>query len=74
MLSFGIAPDIQQALKDLSFDGHTLFSDKIDETLQSFKDSRATILSLSLPSLKDGSTDIRSNNINNDMVSCSTGN
>lgn len=42
----GIPPDVQQTIEDLPFGGQTLFSDKADEILQSFKHSRASLWSL----------------------------
>lgn len=40
LLNSGIVPDIQQALKDLTLDSRTLFSDKTNDLLRSFKDLR----------------------------------
>lgn len=42
----GIILAVQQATEDLPFNGQTLFSNKTDETLYSFKDLRTTLRSL----------------------------
>lgn len=37
--NLGIAPGVQQVIKDFPFDGQALFSDRTDARLHSFKDS-----------------------------------
>lgn len=50
----GIALDVQQAIEDLPFDCHFLFSDKTDDTLHSFKDSMTALkfLGVYVPSVQ----------------------
>lgn len=44
--NLGITPNVQQTIDDLPFDGQVQFSDKMDKTLDSLKDSRTVLPSL----------------------------
>lgn len=43
MQNSGIAPDMQQIIEDLLFDGWFLLSEKTDEALRSFKGARTML-------------------------------
>lgn len=42
----GFSREVQSTVEDLPFDGHRLFSETMNDSLDTLKDSRATICSL----------------------------